>query len=63
VLIDVEHYEQLTKDQQTAKAQCPARSFLDRVSELEERFGGDADGFTPPKTNYRPQNPFSSRTR
>ena len=63
VLIDVEQYEQLIEDQQAAQEQRPAKSFLDRLDQIKERFGGGADGFEPPRTDYRPRNPFSNRKR
>jgi prevent-host-death family protein len=63
VLIDVEQYEQLIKDQQTAQAQRPAKSFLERLDQIKERCGGGTGGFDPPRTNYRPRNPFSSHPR
>ena len=63
VLIDVEQYEQLIQSQQAAQAQRPAQSFLDRLDELKGRLGGGADGFKPPRTDYRPRNPFSGGTR
>jgi prevent-host-death family protein len=63
VLIDVEQYEQLVKDNEAAQAQSPTKSFLERVGQLKERFGGGADGFKPPRTSFRPRNPFSSRPR
>jgi prevent-host-death family protein len=63
VLIDIEQYEQLIKDQQAAQAQRPAQSFLDRLDQLKGRFGGGADGFKPDRTHYRPRNPFSGGTR
>jgi prevent-host-death family protein len=63
VLIDVEQYEQLIKDQQAAQERRPAKAFLDRVEQIKERFGEGADGFEPPRTDYRPRNPFSNRQR
>jgi prevent-host-death family protein len=63
VLIDVDQYEQLVKDQQLAQAQRPARSFLDRLEQMKERFGGGVDGFQPARTEYRPRDPFKSRRR
>lgn len=63
VLIDVEQYEQLVRDQQLAQAQRPARSFLDRLDQIKERFGGGVDGFQPARTEYRPRDPFAGRRR
>jgi hypothetical protein len=63
VLIDVEQYEQLIKDQQVVQEQRPAKSFLDRLDNIKERFGAGADGFEPPRIDYRPRNPFSNRQR
>jgi prevent-host-death family protein len=63
VLIDVEQYEQLIKDQQAAPDRSPAKAFLDRLVQIKQRFGGGVDGFEPPRTDYRPRTPFSNRQR
>src|SRR5688500_14333202 len=55
VLIDVDQYEQLINDQQAAQRQQPAKSFLDRLDQIKERFGGGAAGIAPPRTDYRPR--------